>query len=191
MLSIFSSVQSLSRVQFFATPWTTARQASLSITNSRSSPKPMSIVSVIPSNHLILCRPLLLLPSIFPSIRVVSNESVLRIRWLKYWSFRFGISPTSEYSGLISFRMDWFDLANKLNPRWGGVVLETLSFSQSVRSTGNKPLGIDIWTGDELGQACGTEPCGIWYYFQVDSVRIELNWRRKWQRTPVFLPGES
>ena len=109
MLSIFSSVQSLSRVQFFATPWTTARQASLSITNSRSSPKPMSIVSVIPSNHLILCRPLLLLPSIFPSIRDFSNESVLCIRWPKYWSFSFNISPSSEHPGLISFRMDWLN----------------------------------------------------------------------------------
>ena len=106
----FSSVQSLSRVQLFATPWTAARQAFLSITNSRSSLKLMSIESVMPSNHLILCRPLLLLPSVFPSIRVFSNESVLRIRWPKYWSFSFNISPSNEYSGLISFTIDWFDL---------------------------------------------------------------------------------
>ena len=107
----FSSVtQSLSRVQLFATPWTTAHQASLSITNSRSPPKPMSIESVMPSNHLILCRPLLLLPSSFPSIRVFSNESALRIWWPKYWSFSFNISPSNEHSGLISFRMDWLDL---------------------------------------------------------------------------------
>ena len=106
----FSSVQSLSRVPVFVTPWNTARQASLSITNSRSPPKPMSIESVMPSNHLILFRPLLLLPSIFPSIRVFSNESALRIRWPKYWSFSFNISPSNEYSGLISFRMDWLDL---------------------------------------------------------------------------------
>ena len=92
----FSSVQSLSHVRLFATPWTTARQASLSITNSQSSPKPMSIESVMPSNHLILCRPLLLLPSIFPSIRVFSNESALRIRWPKYWSFSFNFSPSNE-----------------------------------------------------------------------------------------------
>ena len=100
-----SSVQSL-----FATPWTAARQASLSITDSRSLLKLMAIEAVMPSNHLILCRTLLLLPSIFPSIRVFSNESVLHIRWPKYWSFTFSISPSNEYSGLISFRMDWLDL---------------------------------------------------------------------------------
>ena len=94
----------------FATPWAAARQASLSITNSRNLPRLMSITSVMPSNHLILCRPLLLLLSIFPSIRVFSNESTLRIRWPKYWSFSFSISPSDEYSGLISFRMDWLDL---------------------------------------------------------------------------------
>ena len=105
-----SSVQSLSRVWLFATPWTAAHQASLSITNSWSSPKPMSIELVMPSNHLILCRPLLLLPSIFPNIRVLSNESALRIRWPKYWSFSVNISPSKEHSGLISFKMDWLDL---------------------------------------------------------------------------------
>ena len=107
---LFSSVQSLSHVRHFATPWTTARQASLSITNSQSSPKFMSIESVMPSNHLILCHPLLLLPSIFPSIRVFSNESALCIRWPTYWSFHFSISPSKEHPGLISFRMDWLDL---------------------------------------------------------------------------------
>ena len=106
----FTSVQLLSHVQLFATPWTAARKASLSITNSRSPPKPMSIKSVMPSNHLILCRPLLLLPSVFPSIRVFSNESVLHIRWSKDWSFSFSISPSNAHSGLISFRMDWLDL---------------------------------------------------------------------------------
>ena len=106
----FSSVQSLSCVQLLATPWTAARQASLSNTNSWSLLKLMCIESVMPSNHLILCRPLLLLPSVFPSIRVFSNESVLRIRWPKYCSFSFSISPSNEYSGLISFRMDWLDL---------------------------------------------------------------------------------
>ena len=107
---VYQSVQSLSHVQLFVTPWTTARQASLSITNSRSLPELMSIELVMPSNHLILCHPLLLLPSIFPSIRVFSNESALCIRWPKYWSFSFSISPSSEHPGLISFRMDWLNL---------------------------------------------------------------------------------
>ena len=109
-VSVNQSVQLLSHVQLFATPRTATRQASLSISNSRSLLKLMSIESVMPPNHLILCHPLLLLPSIFPSIRVFSNESVLCIRWPKYWSFSFSISPSSEYSGLISFRMDWLDL---------------------------------------------------------------------------------
>ena len=104
-----SSVQSLSHFQLFATPWTTARQASLSITNTWSPPKPMSIESVMPSNHLILCHPLLLRPSIFPSIRVFSNESALCIRWPKYWRFSLNISPSNEHPELISFRMDWLD----------------------------------------------------------------------------------
>ena len=107
---MISSVQSLSHVRLFVTPWTAALQASLSITNSQSLPRLMSIESVMPSNHLILCRPLLLLPSIFTNIRVFSNESALRIRWPKYWSFSFNISPSSEHPGLISFRMDWLDL---------------------------------------------------------------------------------
>ena len=106
----FSSVQSLSRVWLFVTPWTTPCQAFLTITNSQSLPKLMSIESVMPSNHLILCRPLPLLPSIFPSIRVFSNESAVCIRWPKYWSFSFSISPSSEHPWLISFRMDWLDI---------------------------------------------------------------------------------
>ena len=109
VISQFSSAQSLSRVRLFATPWTSACQASLSITNSQSLLKLMPIELVMPSNHLILCRALLLPPSIFISIRVFSNESVLRIRWPKYWSFSFSISPSNEYSGLISFRMAWLD----------------------------------------------------------------------------------
>ena len=109
-MSQFSSFQSLSHVWLFLTPWTAARQASLSVANSRSLLKPMSIESVMPSNHLILCCPLPLLPSVFPSIRVFSNESVLCIRWPKYWSFSFRISPSNECSGPISFRMDWLDL---------------------------------------------------------------------------------
>ena len=103
-------VQLLSHVQLFATPWTTARQASLSFIVSWSLLKLLSIESVMPSNHFILCRPLLLLPSIFPSIRVFSKESALHIKWPKYWSFRFSISPSNEHPGLISFRIDWFDL---------------------------------------------------------------------------------
>ena len=109
----FSSVQLLSRVRLFATPWTTARQASLSITNSWSPPRPISIELVMPSNHLILCRTLLFLPSICPSIRVFSNESALHIRWPKYWSFSFNISPSSKHPGLISFRIGWIPLQSK------------------------------------------------------------------------------
>ena len=106
----FSSVQSLSCVRLFVIPWTAAHQASLSITNSQNLLKLMAIESVMPSSHLILCIPLFLLPSIFPSIRVFPNKSVVCIRWLNYWSFSFNISPFNEYSGLISFRMDWLDL---------------------------------------------------------------------------------
>ena len=107
---MFSSVQWVSRVRLFTVPWTAACQASMSITSCHSLLKAMSIQSVMPSNHLILCHPLLLLPSVFPSIRVFSSESALHIRWPKYWSFSFSIRPSNEYSGLISFRIDWFDL---------------------------------------------------------------------------------
>ena len=106
----FSSGQLFSRARLFATPWTAAHQASLSITNSRSSAKPLSTKSVMPSSHLLLCRPLLLLPPIPPSTRVFSNESTLRMRWPKYWRFSFSISPSKKHPGLISFRMDWLDL---------------------------------------------------------------------------------
>ena len=108
--TVISSIQLLSRVQLFVTPWITAHLTSLSISNSRSLPKFMSIKLVMPSSHLILCRPLLLLPPIPPTIRVFSNESTLRMRWPKYWSFSFSISPSNEHPGLISFRMDWLDL---------------------------------------------------------------------------------
>ena len=129
----FSSVQfsSISRVRFFVTPWTTAHQVSLSITNSRSLLKLKSIASVMPSNHLILCRPLLLPPSIFPSIRVFSNESVLHIRWPKYWSY--SISSSSEYSGLISFRMDWLDLLAVQGTLKS--LLQHHAFSKSIHSS--------------------------------------------------------
>ena len=140
---IFSSVQSLSHVQLFATPWTAAHQASLSITNSLSPPKSMSIESVMPSNHFIFCRPLLPLPSIFPSIRVFSNESALRIRWPKYWSFRFSISPSNEHPGLISFRMDWLDLLvvhgtlkeSSPTPQFKSINSSALSFLYSLTLT--------------------------------------------------------
>ena len=119
----FSSVQSLSHVRLFATPWTAVRQASLSITNCWSLPKPLSIESMMPSNHLILCCPLLLLPPITPSIKVFSNESTLRMRWPKYWSFSFSISPSNKHPELISFRMDWLDclvsLWNACVVSWG------------------------------------------------------------------------
>ena len=135
----FSSVQSLGRVWLFATPWTAARQASLSITNSQGPPKPMSIESVMPSSHLILCHPLLLLPSSFPSIRVFSNESALHIRWPKYWSFSFNISPTNEHPGLISlqskglprvFSKIRLPLESDLDFGWAFGSLSSLTFPQ-------------------------------------------------------------
>ena len=136
----FSSVQSLSRVRLFATPWTAAHQASLSITNSRSPPKLMSIESVMPSNHLIFWHPLLL-PSIFPSIRVFSNESALHIKWPKYWSFNFSISP-DEHPGLISFGMDWLDLLavqgtqeSSPTPYFKSITSSVLSFLYSLTLT--------------------------------------------------------
>ena len=132
-----------SQVRLFATPWTAACQASLFITNSRSLLKLMSIESVMPSNHFILCCPLLLLPSIFPSIRVFSNESVVRISWPKYWNFSFTISPSNEYSGLISFRMDWLDLLAVQGTlksllqyhRWRSISSSALSFLNSPTLT--------------------------------------------------------
>ena len=144
----FNPVQSLSRVQLFVTPWPAAHQASLSITNSRSLLKLMSIELVMPCNHLILCRPLLP-PLIFPSIRVFSDESVLHIRWPKYWSFSFSISPSNEYSGLISFRMDWLDLAVQgtlesfLTPQYKSINSLALSFLYSPTLTSIHDYSID------------------------------------------------
>ena len=127
----------LSRVWLSATPWTAAPQASLSITNYRGPPKPMSIELVMPSNHLILCHPLLLLPSIFPSIRVFSNESALHIRWPKYWSFSFNISPSKEHPGLISFRMDWLKNTQDWSPLgWTGwISLQSKGLSRVFSNT--------------------------------------------------------
>ena len=135
-LDQFSSVQSLSRVRLFATPWTATCQASLSITNSQSLLKLMSIESVMPSNHLIFCHPLLLLPSIFPSIRVFSNESALLIRWSKFWSFSFSISPSNEYSGLISFRMDTINEHNQSDFCFDHLVISMGSIISSAVGNG-------------------------------------------------------
>ena len=135
MTSKISSVQSLSCVRLFATPCTAARQASLSITNSQSLLKVMSIDTVMPSNHLMLCRPLLPLPSIFPSIRVFSNESVLCIRWPKYWSFSFSISHSKEYSGLIFFRIDWFDL----------LAVQRTLISLSQHHSSKESIQVSLW----------------------------------------------
>ena len=154
----FSSVQSFSHVRLFATPWTTACQASLFITNSQSSPNLTSIESVMPSSHLILCHPLLLLPPIPPSIRVFSNESTLRVRWPKYWSFSFSISPSNEHPGLISFRMDWLDLladqgtlksllqhlSSKASILWHSAFF-TVQLSHPYMTTG-KTIALTRWT---------------------------------------------
>ena len=154
----FSSVQSLSHVRLFATPWITARQASLSITNSRSSLRLTSIESVMPSSHLILGRPVLLLPPIPPSIRVFSNESTLHMRWPKYWSFSFSIIPSNEHPGLISFRMDWLDLlavhgtlksllqqhSSKALILWRSAFF-TVQLSHPYMTTG-KTTALTIWT---------------------------------------------
>ena len=154
----FSSVQSFSHVRFFATPWITARQACLSFTNSRSLLKRMSIESVMPSSHLILCHPLLLLPPVPPSIRVFSNESALHIRWPTYWSFSFSISPSNEHPGLISFRMDWLELlavqgtlkrffqhhSSKASILWCSAFF-TVQLSHPYMTTG-KTIALSRWT---------------------------------------------
>ena len=154
-LNRFSSVQTLSRIQLFATPWTAARQAPRSITNSHSLLNLMSIKSVMPSNHLPLCPPLLLPPSIFPSIRVFSNELVFHIRWPKYWSFRFNISPSNEYSGMISFKMDWLDLLvvqgtlkPSPTPQFKGINSSALSFLHNPTLTSIH----DYWKNHSLDQ---------------------------------------
>ena len=153
---MFSSVQLLSHIWLFATPWSAAHQASLSITNSWSLLKLKSIESVMSSSHLILCHPLLLLTSVFPSIRGFSNESVLHIRWSKYWSFRFSISPSNEYSGLISFRMDWLDLLavqgtlqeSSPTPQCKSINSSVLSFLHSPTLTSIH----DYWKNHSLDQ---------------------------------------
>ena len=191
----FSSFQSLSRVRLFVTPWTAAHQASLAITNSQSLPKLMSIELVMPSNHLILCCPLLLLPSIFPNSRVLSNESLLCIRWPKYWSF--SISPSNEYSGLISFRMNWFDLlavqeplksllqhhSSKASILWH-LAFFMVQLSHPYMTTGKTIVVTrQTFVGKvTLAKQCRRPGFNPWVW--------RISWRRKWQPTPVFLSGE-
>ena len=203
-LFIYQSVQSLSWVWFFVNPWTAACQASLSITNSLSLLKLMSVESVIPSNHLFLCRPLLLLHSIFPSIKVFSNDSVLHIRWPKYWSFSFSISPSNEYSGLISFRMDWLDLLAVQGTLKSllqchsakASILQCSAFfvvqlshpymttGKSIALTTQTFVGLPWWLSvKESIYQCRRCP--------VDWLVGKISWRRTWQPTPVFLPGKS
>ena len=147
----YQSIQQLSHVQLFATPWTAASQASLCITNTQSLPKLTSIELVMPSNHLILCHPLLLLPLIFPSIKVFFNESVLCIRWPKYWSFSFSISPSNEHPGLISFRTDWLDLLavqgtlKSVFQHHRCSAFFTVQLSHPYMTTG-KPIALIRWT---------------------------------------------
>ena len=145
LVTVNQSVQSLSRVWLFVTPWTAACQASLSITNSRSLLKLMSIESVRPSNQLILCHPLLLPPSIFPNIRVFSNESLLRIRWPKYWSFNFSISLSNEHLGLISFRMDWLDLLAVQGTLKSSPQFKSINFWHSAFFMGQRLKRIFLW----------------------------------------------
>ena len=167
----FSSVQLLSRVWLFVTPWTAAHQASLSITNSQSLLKLMSIESVMPSNLFTLCHPLLLLPSIFPSIRVFSNKSVLCIQWPNYWSFSFSISPSNEYSGLISFRIDWLDL------------LEVQGTLESSPTPQFKSINSSVLIGCELAKPDQT----FWptqYHLAVDMWLSCIHWKMR-KKSPV------
>ena len=165
----------------FVTPWTAAHQASLSITNSQSLFKLMSIKSVMPSNHLILCRPLLLLPSIFPSIKVFSNELVLHM-WSKYWSFSFNISPSNEHPGLVS-RMDWLDLL-----AIQGILKSLLQHHSSKAST---PCQITLKHSKRFpGGSDSKRICLQHRRIRFDPWVGKIPWRRAWQPTPLFLPGE-
>ena len=180
-VTAFNSVRLLSCVWLFATPWTAACQASLSITNSQNLLKLMSIELVMPFNHLILCRPLLLPPSLFPSIRVFSSKSVLRIRWPKDWSFSFIVSPSNEYSGLISFRIDWFDLQGTLKSllqdhnlkasilRHSALFMVQLS---CLSITTRKTIALTIWTfvGKVMYMLFNTMPSFVMLSFQEASI---------------------
>ena len=186
-----------------ATPWTAARQASLSITNSQSLLKLMPIESVMPSNHFILCHPLLLLPSIFPSIRVFPNESVLHIRWPKYWSFSFSISPSNEYSGLISFRIDWLDLLAvqvlQHHSSEASVLQHSAFFmvqpSHPYMTTG-KTIALTRWTFvGKVVSLLFNMLSNFVIAFLPRSKRLLISfvltrWRRQWHPTPVLLPGK-
>ena len=176
----FSSVQSLSHVQFFVTPMDFSNQASQFITNSRNLHKLMSIALVMPSNQLILCHSLLLPPSIFPSLRVFAIELVLCIRWPKYWSFSFSVSPSNEYSGLISFRMDWLDLLAVQG------TLKSLLQHQSINS-----LALSFGTQTSLVAQMVKCLTTMWGRPGFDPWVGKIPWRRKWQSTPVLLPGKS
>ena len=209
--SQFSSVQSLICVRLFATPWIAALQASLSITNSQSSLKLMSIRSVMPSSHLIHCHPLLLLPPIPPSIRVFSNESTLHMRWPKYWSFSFSISPFNEHPGLISFRMDWLDLlavqgtlksllqhhSSKALILWHSAFF-IVQLSHPYMTTG-KTIALTRWTfvGKVMSLLLNMQSrLVITFLSRSKHLLIPLGyfkantWRRKWQPTPVLLLGK-
>ena len=189
IVSMFSSVQSLSRVRLFATPWIAARQASLSITNSQSSLKLTSIELVMPSSHLILCRRLLLLPQIPPSIRVVSNESTLRMRWPKYWSFSFSISPSKEHPGLLSFRMDWLDLLADQGTlksliqhhSWKASILRhsaffTVQLSHQYMTTG-KTIALTRWTFvGKVMSLLFNMPSRLVITFLPRSKRLSISW---------------
>ena len=203
----FSSVQWLSCLRLFVTPWTAALQASLSITNSRSLPKHMSIELVMPSSHLILCCPLVLLPSIFPSIRLFSNESALRMRWPKYWSFSFNISPSSEHTGLISFKMDWLDLlavhgtlksllqhhSSKATVLWHSAFF-IVQLSHPYMTTG-KTIALIRWTFVAKWCLCFLTCCLGWSYLNglavfpaFFSLSLNLVIRSSWSK-PQSAPG--
>ena len=180
----FQSVQLLSCVQLFATPWSAARQASLSSSNSWSLPKLTSMESVKPSNHLILCHPLLLPPSIFPSIRVFSNESVHHIRWPKYWSFNFSISPSNEHSRLISFRIDWFDLLAVQG------TLKSLLQYHSSKASILQCSAFLILQLSHLDMTIGKAIALTRWTFIGKVMSLLFNMLSR-LITPVFLPGES
>ena len=188
-------VQLLSRARLFATPWTAARQASLSITSSWSLLMFMSVESVIPSNHLILCRPFLLLPSIFLSIRVFSNESALHIRWPKYWSFSFSIRPSSKYSGLISFRMDWFDLL--IVYVWGGASQRDCQTLTSGKLMSDK-LSLHKSGGKDYAQQWGafkkgnfTVCQGSWGQARMKALKSKTCFWQRWLSLPSKMEGDG
>ena len=197
----FSSVQLLSHVWLFETPWIAAHQASLSIINSRSSLRLTSIESVMPSSHLFLCRPLLLLPPIPPSIRVFSNESTLHMRWSKYWSFSCSIICFKEIPGLISFKMDWLDLLAvqgtlksllQHHSSKASILRHSAFFQRRQWQPTPSTLAWKILWMEEPGRLQSMGSLGVRHNWMTSfSLFTFMHWRRKWQPTPVFLPGES